>query len=158
MGISSEIESMIFVMLELGSFMSHLVVPWKKLPTSSGWSALAPAITAAIWVPPPTMTGTDFAAPQSIPMLAGIMGSPTHSIALRGSSAREPGSIPAAARASLTSLVLSSLGLLGELLLTRFSLRTPMAIMTASAVVVPPAQLSLMITKSYALASISPSM
>ena len=50
--------------------------------------------------------------------------------------------------ASLTSLVLSSLGLFGELLLTRFSLSTPMAIITARAVVVPPAQLSLMTTKS----------
>ena len=104
------------------------------------------------------MTGTLLAAPAIMPMLAGIMGSPTHSMAFRGSSARSPGLIPAASRASATSLLLSSLGFFGELLLTRFSFRTPMAIMTASAVVVPPAQLSLTMTKSYALASISPSM
>ena len=65
--------------------------------------------------------------------------------------------MPAAARLSATILDLSSLGLLGDELLTRFSLVTPIAVMTASAVVVPPAQLSLMMMKSLSLASISPS-
>ncbi len=71
------------------------------------------------------------------------MGSPTHSMARRGSSLRSPGATPAASSPSMTVFVLSSFGLLGELLLTRFSLTVPMAVRTARAVVVPPAQLSL---------------
>ncbi len=69
-------------------------------------------------------------------------------MALSGSFARSPILIPAALRPSITVSVLSFLGFLGELLLTRFSLRIPIAIITASAVVVPPAQLSLMTMKS----------
>ena len=47
-GMRSEMPSMILFMLEFGSFMSHLVVPWKKLPTTSGCIFATPAITAAI--------------------------------------------------------------------------------------------------------------
>ncbi len=137
-----EIQDTKYSRSEVRSLTIHLVVPIATFPKTSGRNTFNIAKIATICVPPAIKTGTSSAAPATNPANAAIIGSPTTETALKGSSLKSPGLIPAAANPSLTTPTFNSCGFSGILLLTLPSASTPIASNTPNAVVVPPGMLS----------------
>jgi len=100
------------------SFMIHLVVPRATFLRAELSMPFTTARTAAIWVPPAMMTGTDSAAPATRPAAGAIMGSPTASMAAMGSFLNPSFPTPLAFRPSCTTWFFSEWGLAGRVLET----------------------------------------
>ena len=95
------------------------------------------AATAAIWVPPASITGTVSEAAEAIPATTACMGSPTAATAASGSAASEPLVMPAAASPWATVAALRPCAPPIMVDDTLPSASRPSASITASAVVVP---------------------